>query len=117
MNEGKVSYLLWILDLLRKKMEFNQNLKFSRKPPSPFISKISHTGNVTIGFESEIYIFPNITVYNNGTVYLSDLLPKSQLGLLRRLGAVEEPVPVLKVDVLPGKESNIADLQYIWNVT
>lgn len=107
-----------MLDLLKKKMGFNQNhLKFSRKPPNPSISKISNTGNVKISFESEIYVFPNITVYNNGTVYLSDLLPKRQLGSQRRLRAFEEPVPVLKVDVLPGKDSDVADLKFIWNVT
>ena len=60
---------------------------------------------------------------NNGTIYLEDFKNKRDLAADRKLGVtttinnVKKRIPVLQVEVMPGLESNAADLQFVWNVT
>ena len=60
---------------------------------------------------------------NNGTIYLEDLEIKRDSSANRMLGVTttnnnyKKRIPVLQVEVLPGLESNAADLQFVWNVT
>ena len=55
---------------------------------------------------------------NNGTIFLD------QVNVHRDLKSKINPVkldrvriPVLEVNVIPGNESNVTELQFVWNVT
>jgi hypothetical protein len=98
---------------------------WSPYPPNPFVKSITEKGLITVGFTSDIVVKPDLTMINNGTLYLSDLefLPPP-LPPLRSLQHRELPlknekkVPVLTVEVLPGSdESNSTALSFVWNVT
>jgi len=54
---------------------------------------------------------PDLSLLNNGTIYLD------QVELTTRRLADEQRVPIIQVNVIPGLESNPADLQFTWNVT
>ena len=60
---------------------------------------------------------------NNGTIYLDDFKNKRSLAADRILGVTstinnkKKRIPVLQVEVVPGLDSNAADLQFAWNVT
>ena len=42
-------------------------------PPNPFIRNIDSNGKIEIGFNSDIFVVPNLQMINNGTIYLDDL--------------------------------------------
>jgi len=61
---------------------------------------------------------------NNGTIYLDDVkINNRELAVDRMLGVKttfnnkKKRIPVLSVEVVPGIESNAADLKFVWNVT
>ena len=92
-------------------------------PPKPFFKDFKSNGQVILGFQSDVYIVPNLQMINNGTIYLSDLKDNRELAADRKLAVttrnnnLKKRIPVLQVEVLPGLESNPADLQFTWNVT
>jgi len=89
------------------------------------MKQMSEKGLVTIGFTSDVILQQNLTVFNNGTVYLSDLellpppLPPLKRDLRRDLPRKgEEKVPVLTVEVFPGSiETNATALTFWWEVS
>jgi len=108
------------LERLRK-----ERASWSPYPPNPFMKQMTEKGLVTIGFTSDVIIQQNLTVFNNGTVYLSDLellpppLPPLKRDLRRDLPRKgEEKVPVLTVEVFPGSiETNATALTFWWEVS
>ena len=75
-----------------------------------------------IGFSSDVYVVPNLQMINNGTIFLSDFEAKRELqgrglGVTTTINNKKKAFPVLSVEVLPGLDSNPADLQFVWNVT
>jgi hypothetical protein len=107
-----------------------QMATWSPYPPNPFIKEINQKGFLTVGFTSDIIVKPDLTIINNGTLYLSDLEdisymppPINPATLKRQLNRElprknEEKVPVLKVEVLPGsEETNSTALSFTWTVT
>jgi hypothetical protein len=55
---------------------------------------------------------------NNGTIYLDQLSLDSDLKeKIKPKRLLKERVPVLLVNVIPGIQSNLSDLLFIWNVT
>jgi hypothetical protein len=92
-------------------------------PPKPFFKDFKPDGQVILGFQSDVYVVPNLQMINNGTIYLDDFKNKRELAADRMLGVTttinnkKKRIPVLQVEVVPGLESNAADLQFAWNVT
>jgi hypothetical protein len=80
-------------------------------------------GKIVIGFQSDVFVVPNLQMINNGTIYLDDFQAKRELSAERDLGVTttinkkKKSFPVLQVEVLPGGDSNPADLNFVWNVT
>ena len=72
-----------------------------------------------IGFQSDVYVVPNLQMINNGTIYLEDLKPRGarELGVSTTNNQSKKSKPVLQVEVLPSIDSSPADLQFVWNVT
>jgi hypothetical protein len=97
--------------------------QYVKVPPKPFFKDFKSNGQVILGFQSDVYIVPNLQMINNGTIYLSDLKDNRELAADRKLAVTtrnnnqKKRIPVLQVEVLPGSESNPADLQFTWNVT
>lgn len=74
--------------------------------------EITNLGKAVVGFSHDIRIVANLTMINNGTIYLD------QIGLGRALSIAEKQrVPILQVQMLPGPDSNSEDLTFTWNVT
>jgi hypothetical protein len=92
-------------------------------PPRPFFKEFKSDGKIIIGFKSDVYVVPNLQMINNGTIYIDDLELKRELAAKRVLDVSttnirkRKSIPVLKVEVLPGLDSNPADLNFSWNVT
>jgi hypothetical protein len=84
-------------------------------PPTPYFKSISSQGKVIVGFNNDIKTVPNLTMINNGTIYAD------QLGFGRMLLKKEinnrPRIPVLKIEVIPGPDSNVTELSFKWNVT
>jgi hypothetical protein len=55
---------------------------------------------------------------NNGTIFLDQLnLTRDLQSEINPKNIKNERLPVLEVNVIPGIESNAADLEFVWNVT
>lgn len=69
------------LERLRK-----ERANWSPYPPNPFFKEITNKGFITIGFTSDVVVRSNLTMFNNGTIYLSDLemLPSPVSGMPKR---------------------------------
>ena len=79
--------------------------------PNPYFKETRNDGKIRIGFMSDVIVVPNLQLINNGTTFVSS---KDN----RRLETASKvKVPVLQVEVFPGIESDLADLQFTWNVT
>lgn len=81
----------------RKKAE--SNTEEEGFAPVPFISKISFDGIVEISFSVDVYIVPNVTILNNGTIEID-----------------EEVYPVLQIEVESGGITDQKRLNFTWEV-
>ena len=108
------------LAMLKKQREEEAKMQIALpKPPNPYFKEITENGKVVIGFDSEIYVVPSMTMINNGTIYLDELDIKHPFFSNRKLLAKKEKerIPVLTVDVIPGLLSNATALGFKWNAT
>jgi hypothetical protein len=76
----------WKAAFARQQALEKPNLAFATVPPKPFFKELKADGKVLIGFQSDVYIVPNLQMINNGTLYLSDLQTKRDLMTKRELG-------------------------------
>lgn len=85
---------------------------------------IDSFGKAKVSFSRDIMIVPDLTYINNGTIYFDDV---EFLDLIpRRLSSInaewnskvkKERIPVLQVNVIPGKQQDVENIQFDWNVT
>jgi len=74
--------------------------------------KVDNLGKAIVGFNRDLKVVPNLTMINNGTIYLD------QVDYSRRLQADNtDRIPILQVNVIPGIESDGTNLNYSWNIT
>ena len=103
---------------LQTKKKSENSTSFELVPPKPFIKETTQQGKVMIGFSSDIRKVPDLQMINNGTIFLDQLMPHRNLrGKINPRNLERVRIPVLEVNVFPGLESNVSDLQFIWNVT
>jgi len=70
------------------------------EPPVPHLSKLNQHGYVLLTFSEEIQMVPNLTLINNGTIVKDG-----------------KTYPVLEVVVEPGEDSDLENLEFVWNAT
>ena len=55
---------------------------------------------------------------NNGTIFLDQLnLTRDLQSEINPKNINNERIPILEVNIIPGIESNVTDLDFVWNVT
>ena len=107
---------------LNKASNGGAGASFVPVPPKPFFKEMKSDGKLILGFQSDVYVVPNLQMINNGTIFLDDLETKRELherglGVTTTVRKKKKAYPVLSVEVVPGLDSSAADLQFAWNVT
>jgi hypothetical protein len=79
-------------------------------------------GTLEIEFDTEIFKVPDLLMLSNGTMYLDESMLNATMAnetsIERRLKSTNSKrIPILQVKVLPGPDSDLADLGFSWNVT
>lgn len=111
------------------------NSNFDQANLESTISEMTKTGELIIQFSSELFKIPRMEMVSGGVMYLSDLLippidtlegsvegtAVGDLSVKRQLqksaATSAKKIPVLQVRILPGADSDPADLGFTWNVT
>ena len=70
---------------LKKATTTEETQTYAPISPKPFFKEMKAEGKVIIGFQSDVYVVPNLQMINNGTIYLSDLEHKRELSIDRML--------------------------------
>jgi hypothetical protein len=60
--------------LMQKQKQKQKEPNYIQKPPNPFFKLITDVGKVVVGFSSDVFIVPNLSMINNGTIFLDELL-------------------------------------------
>lgn len=106
------------IDQLRAEREARlAALGYIPEPPNPYFKDVLSSGQVVIGFTQDIQVVANLTMINNGTIFMDELDMYYDHRILRSHDENRDRIPVLTVEVLPGFESSAEDLTFRWNVT
>ena len=125
----QVSTFIWESAIRKMAEAFKEELvdsNFDQSNLDSMIKEVTTTGELIIQFSSELFQLPSMEMIHGGVMYLSDLLipsiddstAASTEGVKRQLQkSAAEKIPVLQVRILPGADSDPADLGFTWNVT